>query len=489
MTTRLSLDGLAALPPGVGRPGYARGDLAAGIVHVGVGNFHRGHMAVYLDELFEAGRDHDWAIVGTGVTEHDGRMRAALAGQDWLTTVVEQSEERSTARVTGAMVDFLDPGDRTSIVARLADPGIRIVSLTVTEGGYFIDSATGSFDAGHPVIVADAATPGNPRTVFGLILAGLRRRRQAGTPPFTVLSCDNLPHNGAVTRNAVAGLAEAVDPALARWVRESVAFPNAMVDRVVPATGERERRLLREQFGVEDAAPVFCEDFRQWVLEDRFPAGRPALEAAGATFVADVTPFETMKLRILNGGHALIAYPAALLDITFVHEALRHDLVGRFLEKVATAEILPIVPPVPGIDLGDYLALIQRRFANPKIGDTIARLCHDGSNRQPKFIIPSIRDRLAQGLDVAGLALGSAFWCRYCAGVTESAAAIAANDPRWDRLQERAKAARSDPAAWLGMRDIYGDLAEAPVFARAFGDSLRALWADGTEAVLRRYLG
>jgi mannitol 2-dehydrogenase len=489
MATRLSLDTLTSLPADVARPGYARGDVTPGIVHFGVGNFHRGHMAVYLDELFEAGRDRDWAIVGAGVTEYDSKMRAALAGQDWLTTVVEQSEQHSGARVTGAMVDFVAPGDGAAITSQLADPRIRIVSLTVTEGGYFIDSATGAFAADHPAIVADAAAPDDPRTVFGLILAGLRRRRAEGVPPFTVLSCDNVPHNGAVARSAVVGLADAVDPALAAWVRAEVAFPNAMVDRVVPATGDRERQLLRDQFGVEDAAPVFCEDFRQWVLEDRFPAGRPALEEVGATFVPDVTPFETMKLRILNGGHALIAYPAALIDLTFVHEALRHELIGAFLAKVATDEILPIVPPVPDTDLGDYLALIQRRFANSKIGDTIRRLCLDGSNRQPKFIIPSIRDRLAKGAPVDGLALGSAFWCRYCAGQTESGAEIAANDPSWDRLQDRAKAARSDPKAWLGMRDIYGDVGESPAFAAAFGASLEALWADGTLAVLRRYLG
>ncbi len=488
MATRLSLDTLTSLTAAVSRPGYARGDLAPGIVHFGVGNFHRGHMAVYLDQLFEAGRDRDWAIVGAGVTAYDSRMRAALAGQDWLTTVVEQSEQHSGARVTGAMVGFLPPGDTVAVLGRLADPQIRIVSLTVTEGGYFIDSATGAFAADHPMIQADAAASDDPRTVFGLILAGLRARRAAGVPPFTVLSCDNVPHNGAVARNAVVGLADAVDPALAAWVRAAVAFPNAMVDRVVPATGDRERQLLRDQFGVEDAAPVFCEDFRQWVLEDHFSAGRPALEAAGATFVADVTPFETMKLRILNGGHALIAYPAALLDLTFVHEALRHELVGGFLAKVATDEILPIVPPVPGVDLRDYLALVQRRFANPKIGDTVRRLACDGANRQPKFIIPSIRDRLAKAAPVDGLALGSALWCRYCAGSTESGAEIAADDPGWERLQERARAARSDPAAWLGMRDIYGDVGDAPVFAAAFAAGLEALWADGTATVLRRFL-
>lgn len=487
MATALSLQTLPDLPSAVGRPAYARADLAPGIVHFGVGNFHRAHMAVYLDKLFGAGSDRDWAIVGAGVTDYNATMRANLASQDWLTTVVEQSESRSTARVTGAMVDFLSPGETGAILARLADPATRIVSLTVTEGGYFIDSGTGAFAIDHPQIQADAAAPDAPRTVFGLILAGLRARRDKGIAPFTVLSCDNVPHNGVVAMHAVAGLAEAIDPALAAWVRAEVAFPNGMVDRVVPATGERERRLLVEEFGVADRAPVFCEDFIQWVLEDRFPAGRPALEDAGVTFVADVTPFETMKLRILNGGHALIAYPAALLDLEFVHEALQHDLVGGFLALVAESEIIPVVPPVPGVDLADYLASIQRRFANPKIGDTTRRLCHDGSNRQPKFITPSIKDRLARGLDVSGLALSSAFWCRYCAGVTESGTVIAANDPAWDRLQVLARAAREDPAAWLAMRDIYGDLADSAAFADAFAASLRTIWADGTAAALRRY--
>lgn len=489
MAKQLSFATLAGLPPGVSAPGYGRADLAPGIVHFGVGNFHRGHMAVYLDRLFRLGRDRDWAIIGAGVTDHDTRMRRALEGQDWLTTVVEQSEAESTARVTGAMVDFLPPGDTAAILARLADPAIRIVSLTVTEGGYFIDSTTGAFDARHPAIRADVANPEAPRTVFGLILAGLRVRREQGIPPFTVLSCDNVSHNGVVARNAVAGLADTIDPSLAAWVRAEVAFPNGMVDRVVPATGERERRLLAEEFGLADAAPVFCEDFSQWVLEDRFPAGRPALEAVGVTFASDVTPFETMKLRILNGGHALIAYPAALLDIEFVHEALRHELVGAFLAKVASEEILPIVPPVPGIDLVAYLASIQRRFANPKIGDTTRRLCFDGANRQPKFIIPSISDRLRRAESVDGLALGTALWCRYCAGTTDSGAEIPSNDPDWERLQARAQASSDDPAAWLAMRDVYGDLGRSPVFAAAFAGQLRALWAEGTAATLRRYLG
>jgi mannitol 2-dehydrogenase len=489
MTAPLSLATLDRLPAGVGRPAYARADLSAGIVHFGVGNFHRGHLQVYLDRLFAQGRDRDWGIVGAGVTPYDATMRAALEGQDWLTTVVEQSAERSAAHVTGAMVDFLPAMDGAAIAAQLADPAIRIVSLTVTEGGYFIDPATGAFDPENPAIRADAANPDAPKTVFGLILQGLRARRAAGVAPFTVMSCDNVPHNGVVTMNAVAGLAAAQDAGLADWVRAEVAFPNAMVDRIVPATGARERRICREDFGIDDAWPVFCEDFIQWVLEDRFTAGRPAFEAVGATIVADVTPFEHMKIRILNGGHAIIAYPSGLLGIHFVHEGMEHPLVRAFLRKVERDEIIPILPPVPGVDLADYFDLIERRFSNPKIGDTIRRLCLDGSNRQPKFIVPSVADRLDRGLPVEGLALESALWCRYCAGVTDAGETIEANDPNWDRMQAAARAAQSDPAAWLGMRDVYGRVGEAPAFAEPFGRWLTALGAEGTEATLQRYLG
>lgn len=489
LATPLSLAAVDRLPERVARPAYARADLSPGIVHFGVGNFHRAHLQVYLDRLMNAGRDRDFAIIGAGVTPHDAKMRDALAGQDWLTTVVEQSADDSSARVTGVMTDFLPPMDGAAILAALTDPATRIVSLTVTEGGYFIDPATGAFDPGHPAIVADVENPDSPKTAFGLILAGLRARRAAGHKPFTVLSCDNIPHNGVVVRNTVAGLAEAQDPALAAWVRETVAFPNGMVDRIAPATGERERGICRDDFGVDDAWPVFCEDFIQWVVEDNFPAGRPAFEEVGVQFVADVTPFEHMKIRILNGGHAIIAYAAGLLDVHFVHEGMAHPLVRAFLTKIEQEEILPILPPVPGTDLGEYFKLIVRRCDNPKIGDTIRRLCFDGSNRQPKFIIPSIADRLARGLPVEGLALESALWARYCAGHTDSGAVIEPNDPIWDRLTAQAAAAREDPAAWLAMRDIYGATADDATFRDAFARWLRMLWSEGTDATLRRYLG
>lgn len=469
-------------------PRYRPGDVTAGIVHFGVGNFHRAHQAVYLDELFNLGIDRDWGIVGAGVRDTDRLMRDALLQQDLLTTVVEQEAAGSSARVTASLVEFIKAGDTHAIINRLADPAIRIVSLTVTEGGYYIDPASQRFDPKHPEIAWDAAHFDAPKTVFGLILAGLKRRRDVGTAPFTVMSCDNIPGNGHVTQNAVVGLARLIYPELAGWVEKNVAFPNSMVDRITPATTDRERHLLADNFGIADHWPVFCERFRQWVLEDHFPGGRPALEKVGVQFVPDVAPYELMKIRILNGGHATIAYPAALMDIHFVHEAMENGLVRRFLEKVEREEIIPIVPPVPDTDLGAYYELIETRFANPKIGDTITRLCLDGSNRQPKFILPSVADRLKANLPVTGLALVGALWARYCYGETDSGKAIAPNDPNWDRLTAQARRAKAEPRAWLEMRDIFGPIAADPAYVDAFTTALNSLYAVGTRDTLTRYL-
>ena len=470
-------------------PAYDRDALTGGIVHFGLGNFHRAHQAVYLDRLMNQGSGHDFAIIGAGVMSSDAKMRDILADQDFLYTVVEQSAASSDARVIGCMIDYLAPGNAAAVIGQLADPAIRIASLTITEGGYFIDAKTGHFDPAHPAIAADGANPDAPQTVFGLLVAGLRARRAAGHPPFTVMCCDNIPHNGVVTREAVVETARLSDPELAFWIASSVAFPNGMVDRITPATSDRERAMIRDDFGIDDKAPVFAEDFIQWVLEDNFPAGRPSLEDVGVEFVADVTPWEMMKIRILNGGHAILAYPAGLMDIHFVHEAMQDDLVRAFLDKVETDEVIPVVPPVPGTDLNAYFDKVKERCANPKIGDTVRRLCLDGSNRQPKFIVPTIADRLTRGLPVEGLALESALWCRYCAGTTDSGAVIEPNDPNWDRLTRVAQTAREVPMAWLGMSDIYGDIGLDARFGAAFETWLNALWRDGTAATLRRYLG
>jgi mannitol 2-dehydrogenase len=488
-TVPLSLATLDQLPIGVGKPHYRRDAITPGIVHFGVGNFHRSHQAVYLDDLMNRGEARNWGVVGAGVTRFDEAMRQRLSGQDFLTTLVEQDAHGRSVRIVGSMIDFIAPANVTALLAQLADPQIRIVSLTITEGGYFIDPATGEFDANHPDILADAREMSSPETVFGRIVAGLALRRAAGLPAFTVMSCDNIPHNGEVTRDAVTGLARLVDSALADWISAHVRFPNGMVDRITPATTDAQRSWLVNNYGLQDSAPVFCETFRQWVLEDKFSNGRPALESAGATFTTDVTPFELMKIRILNGGHAAIAYPAGLLGIHFVHDAMSHPLIAGFLAKLTRDEIIPQVPPVPGTQLASYQSLIAERFANPEVGDTIRRLCLDGSNRQPKFIVPTIADALRNGGHVSGLALLSALWCRYCLGKTESGEVIAPNDPGWERLTRTAHAAQANPAEWLAMRDIYGAVGADEAFAAHFAKALGEVQADGVAAALSRWLG
>ncbi len=474
--------------PAVALPQYDRSRLRPGIVHIGLGNFHRAHMAVYLDDLFNLGEGHDWAILGAGVREGDAKMRAALVAQDCLSTVIELDPKGRRARRVGSMIGFLEvQPDNAALIAAMARPEIRIVSLTVTEGGYFIDPDTGSFDPTAAEIAADAADPDHPATAFGAILAALRLRRTAGEAPFTVMSCDNLPGNGHATRAAVVGLARLSDPALAEWVQAHVAFPNGMVDRITPATGPRERAMA-EAFGLVDPVPVTCEPFRQWVLEDHFPAGRPALEKVGVTFTPHVHAYEAMKIRILNGGHAIIAYPAGLMDIDYVHEAMAHPLILSFLDRVEGDEIIPYVAPVPNTDLTRYYGTIRARFSNPEVADTVRRLCLDGSNRQPKFIVPSAQDAAAAGGTVAGLALVSALWCRYCYGVTDSGAVIAPNDPNWTMLNALAQEARTTPDAWLGNRAVYGELAKSERFAQAFGAALRSLWSNGTKATIEAYL-
>jgi mannitol 2-dehydrogenase len=469
-------------------PAYDRSRLTPGIVHIGLGNFHRAHMAVYLDDLFAQGEGHDWAILGAGVREGDARMREALLAQDCLSTVIELDPSGRRARRVGAMIGFLpvEPGNG-ALIAAMARPEIRIVSLTVTEGGYFIDPATGLFDPAAAEIRADAARPDHPGTAFGAILAALRRRRDAGIPPFTVLSCDNLPGNGKVTKAAVVGLARLSDPAFAEWIAANVAFPNGMVDRITPATGPREREMARA-FGLDDPVPVTCEPFRQWVVEDHFPAGRPALEKAGVTFTPHVHAFEAMKIRILNGGHATIAYPAGLMDIEYVHEAMANPLIRAFLDRVERDEIIPYVPEVPGTDLDSYYRTVRGRFANPEVADTVRRLCLDGSNRQPKFILPSLRAALAAGGGIDGLALVSALWCRYCYGESDSGRTIAPNDPNWDSLTVLSRRARRKPLEWLGMTAVYGDLGSNARFSALFATYLDRLWSRGTRDVVQDYL-
>ena len=487
MTIDLTEAALPRISDDVGKPSYDRSSLTHGIVHIGVGNFHRAHQAIYLDTLFGLGIDHDWAIIGAGVRPADVDMRADLATQDWLTTVVELEPAGLTARICGSMIGYVEPSS-TNLIEALTSPEVRIVSLTVTEGGYYVDATTGGFATGHPDIVADIASPDTPKTVFGIIVAALAKRREQGTPAFTIMSCDNLPGNGHIAQNAVVGLASEVSADLGKWIDDNASFPNGMVDCIAPAAGDRERALVADTFGIKDARPVTCEPFRQWVLEDKFVAGRPALEKVGVQFVADVAPYELMKLRILNASHAVIAYPAALLGIHMVHDAMADQHVRAFLQTIAQNELIPSVQPIPGVDFGEYFANVERRFSNAAVADTIPRLCQDGSNRQPKFILPVTAERLAAGRPVPGTALEVALWCRYCAGTDEEGREIALDDPIAKDLRESALRARANPAAFLEIASVFGPLGQDAEFQRTFAAALNSLWEHGVRKTITAYV-
>ena len=484
---RLGNATLAGIPEGIARPHYDRAALTPGIVHIGLGNFHRAHQAWYLHRLMQAGKAQDWAILGAGVRPQDAAMRERLLAQDCLTTLIALDPAGRTAEVTGGMIDFLpvEPSNGP-LVRAMADPAIGIVSLTVTEGGYYLDPATGGLDTAHPDIRRDAAHPERPRTAFGAMVAALKRRRAAGTGPFTGLSCDNLQGNGAVLRRSVVGLARLTDTGLAEWIDAACSFPNSMVDCIVPATGPEELSLARD-LGIDDLAPVTHENFRQWVIEDDFCAGRPAWEDAGAIFTDSVHGYEKMKIRILNAGHQVLANIGELLSLETVAACMAHPLVSRFFRKVQREEIVPHVEAVSGMSPADYLNLVETRFVNPAIGDTVRRVAFDGSARHKGFVLPILRDALAAGGPVEGLGLVEALWARMCEGVREDSARIAPNDPHWASLVRTANLARQRPRAWLEQREIYGDLADAERFAQAFEAWLALIRNDGPEAALRAY--
>lgn len=486
--TPLRLANLGRMPAGVSVPRYARASLTPGMVHIGLGNFHRAHQAWYTHRLMQEGLAQDWAIIGAGVRPGDAAMRDRLLAQDGLTTLIQLDPAGRSAEITGAMVGFtpVQP-DNAPLIAAMAAPEIRIVSLTVTEGGYFTDPATGGLDTAHPDIAHDAAHPDRPRTAFGAMVAALARRRAAGAGPFTGLCCDNIQGNGALLRRVVTGLARLSDPTLAEWIETRATFPNSMVDCIVPATGPREIAMARA-FGIDDRAPVTHETFRQWVIQDDFCAGRPDWDRAGATFTPDVHAHEAMKIRILNGGHQVICGAGEMLGLGTIAATMAHPAVGALFHRVASQEIAPHVTPVPGMTPAAYIDLIARRFANPEIADTTRRVAFDGTSRHAGFIVPSVRDGLARGTPVTGLALVSAIWARMCLGLAEDGTQIPPNDPNWPALQSAARAALSRPLAWLEQRAIYGDLAQAQHFADAFVGWHRMLGTLGVTGTLARYL-
>jgi mannitol 2-dehydrogenase len=485
----------APVPPLVGVPNYdAARDLSPGILHIGVGNFFRAHFANYLDQLFnqDVESHQQWGVIGAAVQDGSySHRRQVLESQDMLYTLVERNGHGAKARIVSSILELLPYDPKFSPVReKLQDPNIKIVSTCITEGGYYLCPSTGSLDIDHPKIQHDIYHPEDPQTILGVLVQALRQRREAGISPFTVVCCDNIPHNGDTTRHVVCRLAELQDADLSRWIQEKVCFPNSMVDRITPKTGQKEIAFVQETYGIQDEDPVFCEPFIQWVMEDKFVNGeRPALEKVGVQFVENVEPYELAKLRVLNGGHASLCYPAALLGIEYVHEAMDHPLIGTFLDCLERTEIVPGVPPLPDISAVDYWETIQERFKNPTIYDRIDRNCEDGSDRQPKFTIPAIKAAIDHGsLPLDGLALVSAMWCRYCQGIDEAGNKFPPNDKNWKVLTAAAQEAKTNPSAWLAMKEIYGAVGEDKRFSDAFAKALRTVNEQGVEAAMRSYI-
>jgi mannitol 2-dehydrogenase len=466
-------------------PSYDRARVTTGVVHFGVGGFHRAHQAMYHDRLMNEGKALEWGICGVGVMPGDRAMKEALDAQDGLyTLVVKHADGVYEPRVIGSIVEYLfAPDSAEAVIEKLASPETRIVSLTVTEGGYSIDQITGDFvPAGD--VERDLEPGAVPRSAFGLIVEALRRRRSRGVEPFTVMSCDNLQGNGHLSRRAFTAFASLRDPELGAWVAREVRFPNSMVDRITPVTTDEDRAEVRERFGIEDRWPVVCEPFTQWVLEDSFLLGRPPYEDAGVQVVEDVEPYELMKLRLLNASHQALCYFAYLDGYRLVHEAAQDPLFRAFLRGYMDHEGTPTLAPVPGVDVEEYKSTLIERFSNPEVRDTIARLCAESSDRIPKWLLPVVRTRLASGGPVGYSAAVVASWARYAEGVDEHGEPIEVVDRLADSLTAIARRQREDPDAFISNRELFGDLVDEPRFAEAYRRALSSLHERGARATL-----
>lgn len=455
----------SGLFPLVRVPDYDRTALRPGIVHIGVGGFHRSHQAVYLDRLAAAGVSTDWGILGVGV--RSGSARADLLRQNCLYSVLERSPEGDRARVVGSILDYLlAPAEPGRALAALTSPQTRVVTLTVTGDGY---------DAEQPV----------PR----FLAEALRLRREAGVSPFTVLSCDNLPDNGATARSAVVAYARLRDEErFADWIEAEVAFPATVVDRITPVTEDDHRQVLERDFGIHDRCPVVSEGFAQWIVEDDFCNERPPLEEFGVQFVPDVRPYELHKKRLLNGTHSAIGYLGHLSGHDRIDDAIADPLLRGFAESLM-GEVAPLLPDVLGLDVDEYRETLLERFGNPRVGDRLRRLCGRGSTKMPAYLLPSLEEAVEQGLPHEALTLALAAWVRYLTGVDCEGGKVEVEDARWEELRPLARAAAADPRPLLEVRDVFGSLADDEAFVTRLTETIELLEARGPAAATEACLG
>ena len=475
-------------------PRYNRAAVTNGIVHLGVGGFHRSHQALYLDNYIEqeianaqqSGADPEshWGICGVGLLTYDQKMQTVLRAQDCLYTLLERSAEKDTARVIGSITKYLwAPADPQTIINQLADEACRIVTLTITEGGYYVIEGSGEFDAQHPNIQHDLTHPNQPVSVYGYLAAALRQRREKGLSPFTVLSCDNIQGNGDTARKMLTAFAKQQDTELGKWIEQQVTFPNSMVDRITPATTADDIQTVSEQFSIQDAWPVVAEPYIQWVIEDKFCAGRPQWESVGVQMTSDVHPYEMMKLRLLNASHSLLGYLGVLLGYTYTSEAMGNKQIRQAIERLMD-EVSPTLPSLPGVSLSEYKQTLIERFSNPKVKDQLSRLCLNGSDKIPKFVLGSLRDKLESGDSITYISFVIAVWLRYLNGKDDQGQSITIEDSMADLLKEKAMTGKSDPRPALNIQQIFGNLSDSTRFTESVAHHLQPLYAIGISKTL-----
>jgi fructuronate reductase len=480
---RLSLATLASARIGTARFSYDRRRLRPRIVHLGLGAFFRAHGALFTEDVL-ADLDGDWGIIGASLKRPDQRNH--LKPQDCLYTTVENGPNGQKARIVGCLLDILvGPENPGALLDRLSDRNTAVVTLTVTEKGYCHDPASGRLNADHPEIRHDVEHPDAPQSAVGLITAALARRKGAGLPPFTVVTCDNLPHNGVLLEGLVHEFASLRDEKLAAWVERTVPFPSSMVDRIVPAQAEADLSLIEQLTGLHDAAPVMHEPFRQWVLEDRFvDRVRPRWEGAGVQFVSNVAPYEHAKLRMLNGSHSALAYLGYLAGHETIFDAVSDDMFARFIKRFWRDDVIPILPAPPGLNLEQYADQLFERYRNPAIRHRLWQIAMDGSQKLPQRLLSTVRDNLNRQRPFKFVALSVAGWMRYVSGIDEAGGAIDVRDPLAPLLRERTDSAGPDPVAQVQalatVEAVFGkDLPASEMFMTAVTEAYKTLRREG----------
>ena len=489
-TVKLNANNLSLLTKKVKIPAFNRSELKTGIVHVGTGNFYRAHEAFYTDQILNL-NNSSWGICGVGILEADSRMYHVLKSQDGLyTLMVQESNGILKTRIIGSVVENLfGPENPQAIIEKMADPAVKIISLTITEGGYNVDATTGSFIMSEPDVQWDLHHRDHPKTVFGYLTRALKHRRDRGLSGITILSCDNIQHNGDICRKMLMSYMKEAEPGLMGWTDNYITFPNSMVDRITPATTQSDIDRLRAQYKIEDAWPVVCEPFIQWVIEDDFSNGRPPWESAGVQFVNDVSPYEKMKIRLLNAGHSLLGLLGSLVGYGSIDDAVRDPLLGKILRQFMDDEVTPLLGEMEGIDLRMYKESLIRRFANPYLRDSLSRICSESSAKIPKFLVPTIKEQLERGGSIKIATLILAAWCYYLERAGTQGYNYEIKDSMREVLRQGAiDSASGDPMAFIKIHTVFGDLVHSNRFTEIYIPLIKALRIHNLEDVIRQVL-